>query len=114
MPQIDVKLDQIPLDRPLRLEHAGTAIVVIRTGDKIAAFPDRCPHAHWPLSEGEVINGLLQCPGHGLEFNIATGRCVNSPVYRLKPLSVAVWDDHVRIDWDQPASNSEMKAEKEP
>jgi nitrite reductase/ring-hydroxylating ferredoxin subunit len=112
MPQIEVKLDQIPLERPLRLEHAGTAIVVIRTRDRITAFPDRCPHAHWPISEGEMMDGILHCPGHGLEFNAATGRCINSPVYRLKPLSVSVWKDNVRIDWDQAISNSEIKADK--
>ena len=113
MPHIDVKLNKIPVERPLRLEYGGTAIVVIRTRDGITAFHDRCPHAHWPISEGEVINGILQCPGHGLEFSVATGQCINSPVYRLKPLSVVMCDDSVRIEWDQLASQFEMKTGKE-
>jgi len=100
MPRIDVPVDQIPQAVPLRFEQAGTAIVVVRAGDRIAAFLDRCPHADWPLSEGEVIDGVLQCQGHGFEFDIASGRCINSPVHELKPLSVRRSDDRVQIEWD--------------
>jgi nitrite reductase/ring-hydroxylating ferredoxin subunit len=100
MPYIDMKLDEIPLEAPLRLEHAGTAIVVIRTEAGISAFPDSCPHAHWPISEGEVIDGVLQCPGHGWQFDVATGRCLNAPVYCLKPLAVVTCADNVHVEWD--------------
>lgn len=99
MPRIDVPVDQIPHGAPLRLEEAGIAIVVVRAGDRIAAFLDRCPHADWPLSEGELIDGVLQCQGHGFEFEIASGRCINSPEHGLKPLSVRQNGDRVRIEW---------------
>jgi nitrite reductase/ring-hydroxylating ferredoxin subunit len=107
MPHIDIRVDQIPIDRPLRLEHAGTAIVVLRTKESVTAFHDRCPHAQWPLSGGELTNGILQCPGHGWQFDVATGRCVDSPVYCLKPVSVVVSDDRVRLEWDAPAPERE-------
>jgi nitrite reductase/ring-hydroxylating ferredoxin subunit len=99
MPRIDLRVDEIPQATPLRLEQAGTAVVVIRAGDRIAAFVDRCPHADWPLSEGELIDGVLQCQGHGLEFDIVSGRCLNSPEHGLKPLSVVRSDDRVWIEW---------------
>jgi toluene monooxygenase system ferredoxin subunit len=75
-------------------------IVVIRTSRGITAFHDRCPHAEWPLSEGEVANGVLECPGHGWRFDVATGQCLNPPTYRLTPFAVVTRDDHVRITWD--------------
>lgn len=100
MPHIEVKLDHIPVEAPLRLAHAGTPIVVIRTRDGIRAFHDRCPHAHWPLSQGEVVDGTLQCPGHGWEFNLATGQCLTSPAYRLQPLTVVIGDEYVRVEWN--------------
>lgn len=99
MPHIDVPLNAIPLDTPLRLEHAGTAIVIIRTNDSLKAFHDRCPHAHWPISEGEVSNGILQCAGHGWQFTVATGQCLNAPAYRLTPLALVIHVDSVRIEW---------------
>jgi nitrite reductase/ring-hydroxylating ferredoxin subunit len=100
MPHIDIKLDKIPLEIPIHLKHDGAAIVVIRTTDGVSAFHDRCPHAQWPLSEGDMIDGILVCPGHGWQFNVTTGQCLNSPAYQLKPLSVVVYNDSIHIDWD--------------
>jgi toluene monooxygenase system ferredoxin subunit len=95
-----MKLDNIPLAMPVRLEHAGAAIVVIRTRNGVSAFHDRCPHAQWPLSEGEMVDSMLVCAGHGWQFNVTTGQCLSSPAYQLKPLSVVVHHDSIRIEWD--------------
>ena len=104
MPHIDIKLDRIPFEKPVRVEHNGMAIVVIRNRQGVSAFRDRCPHAQWRLSEGEVVNGILECPGHGWGFNASTGACVTVPAYCLKPLSVCPQVDSVRIEWEQSAS----------
>jgi len=101
MPHIDFRLDKIPLQTPFRLEHEGTAIVVIRSGVGLTAFLDCCPHAQWPLSEGEVIDGILRCAGHGWQFSLSTGQCLNAPAYRIKLLSVVISGDTVRIEWDR-------------
>jgi len=48
---------------------------VIRAGDKVAAYVDRCPHAGWPLASfGDNYltrsgNHIL-CAGHGGLFNL--------------------------------------------
>lgn len=110
MPRIEHKLNEIPFERPFRLEHLGTPIVLIRKGDSVAAYLDRCPHAHWPLSEGEIDNGTLHCPGHGWEFDILTGRCINAPAYSLKGVSVTVSINNVVIEWDDADLNSETTA----
>jgi len=101
MPHIEVKLEAIPVDKPLRLEHAGRAVVVIRSADRITAFPDSCPHARWRLSDGEVTDGILECPGHGWEFDVTTGACLTVPAYCLKPLAVCIETDCVRIELQQ-------------
>jgi nitrite reductase/ring-hydroxylating ferredoxin subunit len=107
MPRIEHKLNEIPFDRPFRLEHLGTPIVLIRKGDSVAAYLDRCPHAHWPLSEGEIVNGTLHCAGHGWEFDVLTGRCINAPAYSLKGFSVTVSIGNVVIEWEDADLNSE-------
>ena len=106
MPHINLKLDEIPIGEPLRVEHAGTALVVVRTEHAVVAFPDVCPHAHWRLSDGEVINGNLECPGHGWEFDLATGGCHTVPAYPLQPLPVTVRGNQVRIAWDESITES--------
>jgi nitrite reductase/ring-hydroxylating ferredoxin subunit len=99
MPRIELKLNQIP-EGSFRLQHEGTPIVMIRDENSIAAYLDRCPHAHWPVSEGEIENGILHCPGHGWQFDVLTGRCINAPAYRLKPFSVNVSTNNVVIEWN--------------
>ena len=45
---------------------------------KPVALADRCPHRFAPLSRGKLVDGVIECPYHGLQFN-ATGACVNNP-----------------------------------
>jgi nitrite reductase/ring-hydroxylating ferredoxin subunit len=100
MPKIELFLDQIPLHSPFRVEHPTTPLVVIRGCNDIQAFVDRCPHAQWPLSEGELKDGLLQCIGHGWEFDVLTGQCLTVPACSLKRLNAIVEGDTLRIEWD--------------
>lgn len=101
MPNIEIKLIDIPINKPFRLEHNGIPIVVIRTKEQITAYHDICPHAQWPLSEGEIVDGHLECPGHGWQFSLETGQCLNSPTYCLTSFPVSTSSDSVRIECNQ-------------
>jgi nitrite reductase/ring-hydroxylating ferredoxin subunit len=100
MPKIDLKLEDIPFDSPFRVESNGSRLVLFRTNGEIRAFIDRCPHAHWPLSDGELKGSVLQCIGHGWEFDIHTGRCLTVPVCSLNPLPTIIDTNTLRIEWD--------------
>lgn len=102
MPHIEVALDAVPPDQPVRLENGACGIVVLRTGDSIRAYHDECPHAQWRLSEGEIVDGVLECPGHGWQFDIETGRCTDVPVYCLQPVTVTRHGDRLRFEWTEP------------
>jgi nitrite reductase/ring-hydroxylating ferredoxin subunit len=108
MPRIELKLSEIPFEGPFHLEHLGTPIVLIRDRDNVVAYLDRCPHAQWPVSEGEIDHGILHCPGHGWQFDVVTGRCLNAPAYRLKPFSVTLSDDSVLIEWNEADMKSDI------
>jgi nitrite reductase/ring-hydroxylating ferredoxin subunit len=93
------------------VEHEGRGIVVIRKETSIHAYDDVCPHAGWRLSEGEIMGDMLECPGHGWQFALGSGRCQEVPFYTLKPIQVLVRGDVVRLEWaegpgglDGPAS----------
>ena len=100
---IELALSDIPVDRPLRVEADETGVVVIRSDAGVHAFEDSCPHAKWRLSEGDVIGNVLECPGHGWEFNTTTGRCLNVPAYCLKPFTVTADGDRITIEVEAPA-----------
>lgn len=65
---------------------------VVRRGDLVAGYVDRCPHASWPLSPLDdrflTRNGdHILCSGHGALFDLADGGCVAGPCMgaRLSP-----------------------------
>jgi nitrite reductase/ring-hydroxylating ferredoxin subunit len=103
MPHVDVALATIPLNSPFRVEHDGVAIVVVRTESQVSSFADVCPHAYWPLSEGTFRNGVLECPGHGWEFDAENGRCLNAPTYALTPITSEIIGDFLRLQWETNA-----------
>ncbi len=97
-PYIELDADDLPLDRPVRRPGGDAGIVIIRTDRGVFAYEDRCPHAGWRLSSGDVRDGRLECPGHGWEFAVDTGACTDVPGYALCPLRVLSAGARVRVE----------------
>ena len=55
-------------DQPHQVHLLGKAWIVLRFGDQLRAFADRCPHRLAPLSLGTNRGDHLQCRYHGWEF----------------------------------------------
>lgn len=85
----------------------GRSIGVFNIGGRFYALRNRCPHQGAPLCEGRVkgttlpgppyqyVYGrdreIIQCPWHGWEFEIATGRTYFNPHrMRVKTYDVTV------------------------
>jgi uncharacterized membrane protein/nitrite reductase/ring-hydroxylating ferredoxin subunit len=60
----------------------GERIAVGKCSDGVHAFQDRCTHRGGPLSDGALIDCKVQCPWHGSQFDITTGRVVAGPAER--------------------------------
>lgn len=72
-------------------EIAGTRVAVGRCSEGLVAFSDRCTHKGGPLSDGALIDCTVQCPWHGSQFNVQTGKVVNGPAdERIETYSVEV------------------------
>lgn len=63
----------------LLVDVEGTRVVVGRCPEGIMAFSDRCTHKGGPLSDGALVGCTVQCPWHGSQFDVHTGRVVNGP-----------------------------------
>ena len=64
----------------MKLVHVDEErIVVARTEQGLTAFSDRCTHKGGPLSDGTLICGTVQCPWHGSQFDVQTGRVTCGP-----------------------------------
>jgi len=75
----------VPARKPLALTLAGEPIVLFRSGDRVAALLDRCPHRGVALSLGQVTPaGTLECPFHGWQF-AGSGECAAVPLSSVRP-----------------------------
>ncbi|XP_027085111.1 protein TIC 55, chloroplastic [Coffea arabica] len=69
----------IPEDAPLGLTVFDKQLVLYRDGTgELRCFEDRCPHRLAKLSEGQLLDGRLECLYHGWQFE-GDGRCVKIP-----------------------------------
>jgi phenylpropionate dioxygenase-like ring-hydroxylating dioxygenase large terminal subunit len=61
-----------------KVSLCDTPIALFRTEQGLGALVDRCPHRNYPLSQGRVHDGAIECPYHGWRFS-ADGVCVAVP-----------------------------------
>lgn len=57
---------------------------VVRRGDAVVGYVDRCPHMGLPLAQTlddylSPDGGLIACDWHGALFEIVSGKCVGGP-----------------------------------
>jgi nitrite reductase/ring-hydroxylating ferredoxin subunit len=81
---------------------AGVELLVVRRGDAIHAYENRCPHRgttlDWAPDRFMSADGeLLQCATHGAVFRIEDGFCVHGPCQGelLTPLNIERVDGEV-------------------
>jgi len=53
--------------------------VVGRCPEGYAAFSNHCTHSGGPLADGALVGCTVQCPWHGSQFDVHTGRVVAGP-----------------------------------
>lgn len=76
----------------------GKDVVIIRTGGEWFAMEDCCSHQDFPLSDGEVEGGSIECIYHGARFDIRTGKALRLPAIRpVKTYPVEIRDDEVYV-----------------
>ncbi len=71
--------DQLEVDQMRLLRVGDRRLVLARTERGYVAFDDRCTHKGGPLSDGTLACGTVQCPWHGSQFDVDTGRVKHGP-----------------------------------
>ncbi len=71
--------------KPVRAEHNGTPVLLVRRGSQIFALAETCSHLGGPLSEGTLDGDVIQCPWHGSRFSIRDGHVVDGPAVHPQP-----------------------------
>ena len=66
-------LSDLPDGGVIAVQVAGEPVAVVRAGGEVFALRDSCSHAEVPLSDGDVYDGVIECPAHGSCFDLRTG-----------------------------------------
>ena len=86
----------LPEGRGIRVDYGDHRVAVFRVGDSVYAIGDRCSHAEASLAEGELFDLDVECPRHGSEFNLGTGKPASFPATKPVPVyDVSVEGDEV-------------------
>lgn len=95
----DLSLQSLIEGKPVRLEKNGQSICVAKVGGEVFALDDTCTHADASLSEGEIIDGAIECWLHGAHFDLRTGEALTPPaVTPVKRYAVKVDGDSVTVE----------------
>jgi 3-phenylpropionate/trans-cinnamate dioxygenase ferredoxin component len=76
----------------------GEKLVLVRWEGELFALEDRCSHRDFPLSDGEVEDGELECVFHGARFDVRTGKATRLPAIRpVRTFPVEIRGDQVFV-----------------
>jgi nitrite reductase/ring-hydroxylating ferredoxin subunit/uncharacterized membrane protein len=85
-------------NKPVRAQHDGAPILLIRRGRQIYALAETCSHLGGPLSEGTLDGNIIQCPWHGSRFSIRDGHVVDGPAVHPQPcLETRIRDGQIEL-----------------
>ena len=74
-----MKVEELKKNKPTRVVVDGVAVLLVKHGDQIHALTETCPHLGGPLSEGKIVGDAIECPWHGSQLALDSGRVVNGP-----------------------------------
>lgn len=86
--------------RALEVHANGTSICLAVTAEgALYALRNNCSHKDFPLTDGEVEDGTIECAWHGARFDLASGQPLSLPAIRpVKTYEVRVEGDDILVD----------------
>jgi nitrite reductase/ring-hydroxylating ferredoxin subunit/uncharacterized membrane protein len=83
-------MQELPDNKPVRVEAKGRPVLLVRRGEEVYAIGAVCSHYGAPLEEGQLTDGMIQCPWHGSCFALKDGSVragpatAPIPIYRVR------------------------------
>jgi nitrite reductase/ring-hydroxylating ferredoxin subunit len=81
-------------------------IALFHVDGRYFALDDSCPHQGASLAAGKIVDGKVQCPAHGLQFDLATGCMQHAPSVRVATYPIHIEEGRVFLTLPNPESES--------
>ena len=72
-------IEEIPEGSIKEVQVAGQPIALANVAGTLYAISNTCLHRGGPLGEGQLEGKVVTCPWHGWQFDVTTGKAVESP-----------------------------------
>ena len=83
----------------LRVDIGDEAIAIFNLDGEFYAIGDVCTHEETSLADGDVFGDVVECPLHGAEFDIKSGKALSLPaVVPVPTYAVRVEGNDILID----------------
>jgi len=92
---------ELPPGHMRLVEWEDLEIGIFNCAGTIYAIEDRCSHDNGPLVEGELNEErcTIECPRHGSEFDLKTGKPITLPAYvPVDTFRVILDDDTIKLE----------------
>ena len=76
----------------------GRKVVLVRLGDTVCAYEDRCVHLGVALSEGQLDQRVITCSAHHYQYDALTGRGINPAAVCLTRFPVRIEGGAIWVD----------------
>jgi nitrite reductase/ring-hydroxylating ferredoxin subunit len=94
------RLDELADGTARRVMVGQRALALVRSGERVFACLDSCPHKGGHLSEGwvSVKRNEVICPWHRFRFHLESGASVTNPELVVPTFPVRIEDGQVVIE----------------
>ncbi len=98
-------ITEFPENASCSVNHDGRDLLVVRRGDALFVYENRCPHTRESLDPmgGSVASDdglLLTCQRHAAQFRLDNGECVGGPCLgeQLEAVAVIISQGEIYLD----------------
>lgn len=98
--ELVARVEDVPDKGVLGVELSeGQRVCLARVGQEIFAVHDNCTHEHFPMSEGNVLDGhIIECSWHGARYDLRTGALMRAPANGpIATFEVKVENGEIRV-----------------
>jgi 3-phenylpropionate/trans-cinnamate dioxygenase ferredoxin subunit len=94
-------MDQVPTGTVKVVDVGELEIALCNVAGAIFAIANVCTHDGGPLGEGFLVDGKVECPRHGAQFDVRTGTARTLPaVIGVPVFPVKVSGEDILVDVD--------------
>ena len=92
------RVGDVPPGKMLTVPLDGQPVVLANVDGAMYAFGGICTHADGPLGKGKLRGGVVECPFHGGQFEVRTGKAVMPPATEDIPtFAVRIVGDDIQV-----------------